>query len=290
MTAIAKNFSIKNQQDIEHYEANFPLTLPDNTYQMLVESERKFADSKALTFILNATHYQQHQSYSYREFLGYVNQTANMLYELGVKKDTVIAMLLPNLPETHFCLWGCEATGIIFPINPLLEPATIADLLNTVKAELLITLAPIYSNEDKPQLWHKAVAVTNLVPSLRHVIGVDMRAHIKHQLGLDLPNVTDDFLQALPLTVHYHDYHTAIADQPSDKLLNPRTIKKTDFSSFFGTGGTTGKPKIAMRSHKNEVANVLQARALFGEDMVNHGNVVLCGLPLFHVNAVMVTG
>lgn len=290
MTDISHDFTIHNQQDITEYEANFPLSLPNNTYQMLVESGQKFADSKALTFVLNATHYQQHQSYSYREMLGYITQTANMLYEMGVKKDSVIALLLPNLPETHFCIWGGEAAGIIFPINSLLEPATIADLLNTVNAEILITLAPLYPTDNKPQLWEKAVAVAKLVPSLRHVIGVDMRPHIKHQLGMELPSVTEAVLKALPTAVQYHDYHTAIAMQPSDKLRNPRASEPKDLSSFFGTGGTTGKPKIAMRNHKNEVANVLQARALFGENMVNNGNIVLCGLPLFHVNAVMVTG
>lgn len=284
------NTHIKNQYDLEQYEQNFPLNLPNSTYQVLQESGQKFSDSKALTFILNANHFQKSTSYSYRELLAFVHQTANMLYTLGVRQDTVVAILLPNLPETHFCIWGGEATGVIFPINPLLEPQMIANLLATVNATVLITLAPLPNQDNQPQLWHKAVAVAKLTPSLQHVIGVDIGHHLQSQLGVVVPDHHNEFAQQLPEQVIYHDFHTAIAHQPKDKLLNPRQIQPNDLSSFFGTGGTTGMPKVAMRIHKNEVANVIQARALFGEDMVNQGNVVLCGLPLFHVNAVMVTG
>ncbi|OUL72338.1 AMP-binding protein, partial [Paraburkholderia hospita] len=55
------------------------------------------------------------------------------------------------------------------------------------------------------------------------------------------------------------------------------------------TGGTTGLPKIAMRRHGNEVANAWNAGQFFGET-IGPGKTILCGLPLFHVNAVTVTG
>ena len=86
------NQQIKNQHDLKQYEQNFTLNLPSSTYQMLCESEAQFGDEKALTFVLNATQYQHSTSYSYRELLAYIRQTANMLYSLGADKDTVIAI------------------------------------------------------------------------------------------------------------------------------------------------------------------------------------------------------
>jgi fatty-acyl-CoA synthase len=62
-----------------------------------------------------------------------------------------------------------------------------------------------------------------------------------------------------------------------------------DESSYFCTGGTTGLPKIAMRSHGNEVANAWSTAQVLG-DGIGPGKVVFCGLPLFHVNGVLVTG
>jgi fatty-acyl-CoA synthase len=60
-------------------------------------------------------------------------------------------------------------------------------------------------------------------------------------------------------------------------------------SSHFCTGGTTGLPKIAMRRHGNEVANAWNAGQFLGES-IGPGKTIFCGLPLFHVNAAMVTG
>ena len=37
-----------------------------------------------------------------------------------------VAILLPNLIEGHFALWGSQAAGIATPINPMLEDAYIA--------------------------------------------------------------------------------------------------------------------------------------------------------------------
>ena len=72
------NHQIENQHDLRQYEQNFPLNLPSSTYQMLCESEAQFGDKKALTFVLNAKQYQNSTSYSYRNLLAYIHQTANM--------------------------------------------------------------------------------------------------------------------------------------------------------------------------------------------------------------------
>ena len=66
-------------------------------------------------------------------------------------------------------------------------------------------------------------------------------------------------------------------------------IAPEDLSSFFCTGGTTGTPKIAMRRHANEVANAWSVSQVLGDGMAP-GKTIFCGLPLFHVNAVLVTG
>jgi fatty-acyl-CoA synthase len=66
-------------------------------------------------------------------------------------------------------------------------------------------------------------------------------------------------------------------------------IRPGDRSSYFCTGGTTGAPKIAMRSHANEVANAWSVGQFLG-DGISAGKTLFCGLPLFHVNGVLVTG
>ena len=77
-------------------------------------------------------------------------------------------------------------------------------------------------------------------------------------------------------------------EQPSDRLLPPRTIKADDISSYFCTGGTTGAPKIAgARTRKRcSTAGPFRRRP----KPTARPEAILCGLPLFHVNGQLVTG
>ena len=86
-----------------------------------------------------------------------------------------------------------------------------------------------------------------------------------------------------------HDFAEGIRRQPTDRLVSGRVIAPHDLSSFFCTGGTTGTPKIAMRTHANEVANAWSVGQFLGDGMAP-AKTLFCGLPLFHVNAVLVTG
>jgi fatty-acyl-CoA synthase len=86
-----------------------------------------------------------------------------------------------------------------------------------------------------------------------------------------------------------YDFNREIERQPADHLVSRRTFSADETSSYFCTGGTTGTPKLAMRTHRNEVANAWSASQFLGEG-VGEGKNIFCGLPLFHVNAVLVTG
>ncbi|NQD92297.1 acyl-CoA synthetase, partial [Pseudomonas sp. CrR25] len=90
-----------------------------------------------------------------------------------------------------------------------------------------------------------------------------------------------------PLPDGVLDFDELIAACPDDHLESGRDIQADDVASYFHTGGTTGTPKLAPHSHGNEVAMAYSMNLVtrFGP-----GDVTLCGLPLFHVNGVIVTG
>jgi fatty-acyl-CoA synthase len=60
----------------------------------------------------------------------------------------------------------------------------------------------------------------------------------------------------------------------------------SDLAALFHTGGTTGTPKLAAHTHANEVSDawMIAVTSLLHEDAV-----VFAALPLFHVNALLVT-
>jgi fatty-acyl-CoA synthase len=236
---------IASMADVLAIEREQP-PLPASTYEMIRVAAARHARSPALSFFASVEDHGRPATWSYESFFARITATANFFHSLGVGKDDVVAFVLPNLPETHLTIWGGEAAGIVFAINPLLEPAAIGELLRAAQAKVLVTLASLAG----PHVQ---------VPSLRHVVLVGP------------------------------EFAEAIARQPTDRLVSGRAIRPDDLSSFFCTGGTTGTPKIAMRTHANEVANAWSVGQVFGE-AIGAGKTLFCGLPLFHVNAVLVTG
>ncbi len=83
------------------------------------------------------------------------------------------------------------------------------------------------------------------------------------------------------------DFNEVINTQPKDKLLNNRTITAEETASYFHTGGTTGRPKIAQVTHGN-VAFVAQVI----EEIVRYkGRLVgMSALPLFHIYGLISAG
>lgn len=79
----------------------------------------------------------------------------------------------------------------------------------------------------------------------------------------------------------------AVADAPRDQLLTDRQIDLEDIAAYFHTGGTTGLPKLAKHTHRQEVVD---AFASMWVNDVRERDTVLIGLPLFHVNSVIITG
>ena len=60
----------------------------------------------------------------------------------------------------------------------------------------------------------------------------------------------------------------------------------TDLAALFHTGGTTGTPKLAAHTHANEVTDAWMIAAI---GVLDTDSVAFAALPLFHVNALVVT-
>lgn len=250
------------------------LDLPASTYEAIKRSAEKYPNSRALSFFLQATDYQKASTVSYKEFFATINQTANLFHSLGIGPDDCVSYILPNLPETYYTLFGGEAAGISGPINPLLEPHVLAEIMNASKTKVLVTIAP-FPNTD---LWEKVYAVANDVPSLETILQIDIADHLSGikkivvnlmRLGKNKRDVKAKVL----------NFNRELAKQPSDRLVSGRQIKPSDIASYFHTGGTTGTPKLAMHTHANEVFDGWSAGR--GLD-TQPGMQTLLGLPLFH--------
>ena len=257
--------------------------LAANTYAALQRCAIRHVDAPALSFVLDAKQYQRTHDWNYAELFADITRAANAFHDLGIGPSDVVAFLLPNLPETHFTIWGGEAAGIVMAINPLLEAPQIAELLRAARAKLVVTLAPTPGSD----LWSKLASQLDSLPDVQDVVWVSMAPYVPMLSALALRAM------ALPERLRHrrrriHDLRTLMRRQPGDRLRSGRQIGPEEPSSYFCTGGTTGLPKIAMRTHRSEVFNAWAMAA--NMQPRETGQVIFCGLPLFHVNGQLVTG
>lgn len=270
----SKSVDVSDLEKIPHSE----LGLPQSSYALLQNSAEKFEDKTALRFLMHGVPEEPGTVFSYRELFAKITQTANAFCKLGVGAGDTVSMLLPNLPQTHFTIWGAAAAGIFNPVNPLLDVEHIVAILNEVKAKVLVTLAPAPGSD----MWEKALAVKEQVPSLTTLVTVDMAQFLPAEVAAAISAQRGDYLSDDVI-----DFEEYISGFSGVKLESGRVIAADDVASYFHTGGTTGTPKLAPHSHKNQVSMAWQMAANVDMDS---NYVGLCGLPLFHVNAVFVTG
>jgi fatty-acyl-CoA synthase len=211
-------------------------------------------DAPALQFLLNADPADQPVVITHRDFIARVIQAANMFHALGVRSNDVVSFLLPLVPDAFVTLFGAEAAGIANPVNPLLEPYQIAEILEAAQTSVLVALGPMPGTD----IWQKVVEV---------------QKHLKHLKAIVQVGPGD------PVN-GIHSFAELIKAQPSDHLASGRTISGGDIAAYFHTGGTTGTPKLVRHTHANQVYQAWACNLMLKPQP---GRNLLFGMPLFHV-------
>lgn len=267
---------ISSVADIEAIEAT-PLAdrnLPPSTYDAIRQAAEKHPQNRALAFFLQATAYENALEWTFTQLLGKLHQAANMFHDLGIGPTDTVSYILPNLPQTYLTLYGGEAAGIANPINPLLEPETLADIMNAAETKVLVTIGPF----PKTDIWEKVSGIVDQVETLETILRVDLAQYLgglqKFVVKLMRLGKSGPAVRARVL-----DFDQTMAKYPSDRLVSGRQIQPGDVASYFHTGGTTGTPKLALHTHANEVYD---GWALGRSLETDSGKMTLLGLPLFH--------
>lgn len=267
---------IRTVADVQAFES-VPLAernLPANTYDGLKRSAQAHPDLDALIFFLQGTKFKNSVHYTFSELLGKINQTANMFNDLGIGPNDVVSYVLPNLPQTYFTLYGGEAAGIVNPINPLLTPDTLAEIMNAAKTKVLVTITPF----PKTTIWESIAQIADKVPSLETILRIDIAGYLGFipklavkamRFGKDNTNVRAKVL----------DFDKTLARYSTKRLESGRTIKPDDIAAYFHTGGTTGTPKLAMHSHAGQVFDAWVAGEMINNTEKDRN---FLALPLFH--------
>lgn len=214
------------------------------TGDMLRRSAYRFADKPAILW--------QGKSLSYGELERQANQFANGLLalgeELGLKKGAKIAILSRNRPEYGAAFFGTARTGyVLVNISVLYAAEELGFVLNKADAEVLI-YEDIFTDKIS-QIWQHT-------PKLKKGIVIGD--------GVEGGNSFPSFIAGQS------------ADGPNIDL------HEDDPFCMTYTGGTTGRPKGVLVSHRNRAVT---AHTVMVEEKIDERDVVGIVTPLFHVAA-----
>ncbi len=210
------------------------------TLHELIERQAKTHPNKAAVVLKGAT-------LSYEQLQERIEKWAAVLNIRGVKAGDSYGIVMRNSPEfiiTFFALVRLGARAV--PVNFLLKTDEIAFIFEDAAVVGVIT---------QPPFLHTLLEVQKRLPAMRDVIVTgDRREH-----GLS-------FGQLMEGTQTGKDI--------------PRTSDPQQVAMIIYTSGTTGKPKGAMLSHRNFIANAEQCIAMVKS--LRSKDVFLCLLPMFH--------
>ncbi|MFE4830564.1 acyl-CoA synthetase [Streptomyces sp. NPDC056672] len=242
--------------------------LPASTYAVLDRAAEQWPDRPAVTFLPRAEDWKAGRTRTYAQLRAEVHRIANLFRSHGLERGQAVGLISPNTALLPSALLAAQTTGIAAPVNPHLPAAHITELLQLARARILVAAGP----ELDPDVWRTALSVAaELRPAALYAL---------RPTGAQGPGPA---LGALPGTVlGYLD--AAMAELPDPRPATPPAA--SDLAAVFHTGGTTGAPKLAAHTQANEVVD---AWSIAANSLLDEQSVLLAGLPLFHVNALVVT-
>ncbi|HEY0079023.1 MAG TPA: long-chain-fatty-acid--CoA ligase [Pyrinomonadaceae bacterium] len=192
---------------------------------------------------------EDERRYTYAEFDRAVNRTASLLAARGIGKGDVVSLLLPNSVEYIVAYFAC------FKLGALAGPVN--SLLKAEEMEYVVG-----NSEARALLYHTQFA--SQVEAIR------------------------GRLETLRAAVVFDDERRATAEfkETNAEAWRDTVVSTDDEAIIIYTSGTTGKPKGCLLTHGNLLANARQITTWLG---FTGRDRLLTLMPLFHMNAVMVT-
>ena len=194
---------------------------------------------------------------SYKQLNEQANRYANYFLEKGIKKNSKVAVILPNCPEYLFSWFGLAKIGaVMVPVNTAQKGELLQYILDSSDAEAVIVNETLFKR------------VQEIEHGLRKVKQIFVHGG-PHDVstGTVQINRLEDFASASPVT--------PLAD-----------VRHSDPMTILFTSGTTGPSKGVIMSHHY----YYHAARTIGSGMgVSEDDRLYTCLPLFHVNAQVCT-
>ena len=199
--------------------------------------------------------------------------------ECGLKKGDPIAIQMPNLLQTPIAVMGALKAGlIVVNINPLYTPREMKEILQDSKARavLIFSHKAHFLEQILSEVFVEHIIITNLG---------DLFPPVKRFLFYLLTHVIKKLAPAHKLACV--SFAGALKKGRTVEF-KPVNLQPEDTAFLQYTGGTTGKPKGAVLTHRNILSNFKQCQAWMTPYLKKGKETAVIALPLYHIFALTI--
>ena len=243
-------------------------------------SIEELSNNSILDLIQNASHkYSQNTAFtslnsklSFKD-VEYFSENfgAYLQHELSIEKGSRVAIMLPNLLTYPVTLLGCyKAAATVININPLYKGREIENALNDSGAETIIVL-------------DKFIDELNLIiknTKIKNVIVCRISDLLSFPMSLLIKTISFFKRSKMISNNNYIPFSRTISKKYILKKVN---LYHDDIALLQYTGGTTGKSKAALLTHKNILSNIQQLNIWVRPHVTKGKEIIITALPLYHI-------
>jgi len=257
---------------LEHYSEGVPAQVDLDQYQSVVD----ILDQSCAEFRERPAFENFGTRLTFGDLDRLSRNFAASLQARGLQRGDRIALMMPNILQYPIALFGALRAGlVVVNTNPMYTKRELRHQLVDSGARAIVVV---------DNFAHVLEAVRDEVP-VEFIFTTAVGDQVNFPKGAILNFVLKYVRKAVPaFNLPEAERFTDALGKGEKQPFQPVPLGFEDIAFLQYTGGTTGVAKGAMLTHRNMVANMLQAKAWLGNLSVG-SEVIVTALPLYHIFA-----
>ena len=231
---------------LKYYDRKFQESdIPNESiYQFALKSNVNNMDNVALDVRVSASDYKKGVVLTYQNLFDRIKASSKSSFKLGIKKDEIIPIILPNIPEARVVIYSNSILGSVsYPISPLTALNHLDNIINENEIKNVFISSDQYFRYEKAM---KNSSIENIVLFDSNTYLPDDIEELK-ELRNKIQTMNNGIVASNSKVITWDEYLSASKGVDEVKPF----YKDDHVTAIIGTSGTTGTSKGVCLTDKN---------------------------------------